>query len=186
MNRLFAILASLNGLALLAAFGVGWLSKYRDAAVNPDDSTFMYHFWLGLGAALVTLLVHCLVFTYFLGTGRWVKEVGIAYRLDDAGLPKETRELKRKVFPAALIAMLVTIATAAAGSGAQLQEWPWQVHAALACITLLVNGWAYSVELGTLRANARVLERVLDEVDRIRAERGLPSNAEALEQERQA
>ena len=186
MNRLFAILASLNGLVLLAAFGVGWLSKYRGAAANPSDPTFLYHFWLGLGAALITLLVHCLIFTYFLGTGRWVKEVGIAYQLDDAGLPRETRELKRKVFPAALIAMLVTIATSAAGSGAQLQEWPWQVHATLACITLLVNGWAYSVELGTLRPNGLVLQRVLEEVDRIRASAGLPSNAEAIEQERHA
>ena len=83
-----------------------------------DDPTYQIHFLLGLFAVLVTLAVHCLIFIYFLGTGRWVKEVVLAYRLPDAPLPRLTRELKRRTFPLALLAMLVPIATAAAGAGA--------------------------------------------------------------------
>jgi hypothetical protein len=58
------------------------------------------------------------------------------------------------------------------------------VHALLAIVTLAVNLWAFHVEYRDVSANAQVLDAVLAEVDRIRAERGLPSNAEALHQER--
>lgn len=182
MTRIFTTLATVNALALLAALSGGVLYKVGGPSRPPEDPTYLVHFSLGLLAAILTLLVHCLIFTYFLGTGRWVKEVGLAYELPDALLPRQTRELKRSTFPPALVAMLVTIAAVAAGAGAQLREWPWQVHAALAGAALLVNFWAFSVEYRNLRANALVIDQVLREVDRIRAERGLPSNEEALRQ----
>jgi hypothetical protein len=183
MTRIFATLATLNLLILLAAYAVGWTSKLRHGVRHAEDPTYLMHFVLGLVAVLTTLLVHCLIFTYFLGTGRWVKEVGGAYGLPDTPLPKLTRELKRRTFPPALIAMLIAIATAAAGAGAQLQEWPWGIHASLATATLLINLWAFAIEYRNVRINAGVIEQVMDEVERIRAERGLASNAEALEQE---
>ncbi len=183
MTRIFTTLAVLNTVGLLASFGIGVASKLRDGVHQPEDPTYGYHFLLGLTVAFLTLLVHCLVFTYFLGTGRWVKEVGLAYGLPDEALPRLTRELKRGTFPPALVAMLITIATAAAGAAAHVGAWHWTVHATAAVLTLLINGWAFAVEYHALRTNAGVLEEVMREVDRIRAERGLPTNAEALEQE---
>jgi amino acid transporter len=176
MARLFRILAVLNGLALVATFALGAASAFW------NHDLFLAHFTLGLFTAIGTLLVHCLIFTYFLGTGRWVKEVGLAYRLPDGDLPKKTRELKRTTFPPALFAMLVTIAAAAAGQGHFLLAWPWYVHGALALATLAVNLWAFRVELRHLTVNGRVLDAVIEEVERIRAERGLPHSAEALQQ----
>src|SRR5258708_27603731 len=67
---------------------------------------------------MLTWFVHCLIFTYFLGTGRWVKEVKLAYNLPDQPLAKLTRELKRRGFPPALFAMLAAIATGAARAAA--------------------------------------------------------------------
>src|SRR6266403_222942 len=109
MTRIFPVLATLNGLMLAVGYLLGVLSKLRDGVHNPSDQTFWYHFLFGLSAAILTLLVHCLIFTYFLGTGRWVKEVKIAYDLPDEPWPKLTRELKRRTFPPALAAMLITI-----------------------------------------------------------------------------
>ncbi len=183
MTRIFTTLAALNGLLLSAAFIFGVISKVRGSLLDPGDRTYLIHFYLGLFGALLTLLVHCLIFTYFLGTGRWVKEVGLAYRLPDEPLPRLTRELKRRTFPPALFAMLIAIATVAAGAGAQLRAWPWGVHAALATATLVINLWAYRIELRDLKINGGIIEDVLREVDRIRAERGMASNAEALQQE---
>jgi hypothetical protein len=184
MTRLFTVLAWINGLALAASFAVGWASKFRGSLHHADtDPTYLVHFTFGLGAALLTLLIHCLIFTYFLGTGRWVKEVTLAYDLPDRPWHKATRELKRRTFPPALAAMLVTIATGAAGAGVQLQDWSWYVHFGAALAALLVNLWAFRVEVRALSENAAVMDGVLAEVDRIRAERGLPSNAEALARE---
>jgi hypothetical protein len=183
MTRIFLTLAVLDGAALVASAVFGIASKLRGAFSSGADPTWMIHFYLGLFSTIGTLLVHCLIFTYFLGTGRWVKEVGLAYDLPDVPLLKLTRELKRRTFPPALFAMLLAIAAVAAGAGAQLQTWPWEVHATLAGVTLLVNVWAFIVEYRTVRTNGGVIEDVLSEVDRIRAERGLPSNDEAWRQE---
>ena len=181
MKRIFPVLAAVDGLALLVTFAVGLLKGFRPGAVEAIDP--LLHFKVGLFSVLFNLGLHCLVFIYFLGTGRWVKEVALAYEIPDEPLPKLTRDLKRRVYPAALFAMLVPIAATAAGMGAMLREWPWQIHLVLAVVTLVVNGWAFVVEYRCVSVNAAVLFQVLTEVDRIRAERGLPANAEALREE---
>ena len=71
----------------------------------------------------------------------------------------------------------------AAGAGAQLQAWPWWVHATLGILTLVINLWAFRIELSCLTENVRVLDGILVEVDRVRLEQGLNSNAEALAEE---
>jgi hypothetical protein len=79
--------------------------------------------------------------------------------------------------------MLIIIATAAAGAGRQLDEWHWSVHMMLAFVTLAINIWAFTVEYRTVTINAGVMESIMDEVDRIRAEHGLVSNAQALKEQ---
>jgi hypothetical protein len=184
MTQILPRLAVFNFLLLLAATVVGLVSQARGSMLNAGDSTYLLHLYLGLFAVLSTLALHSLVFIYFLGTGRWVKEVALAYRLPDDPLPRLTRDLKRRTFPLALLAMLVPIATAAAGAGRATQgpEWSWIYHASLAALTLAVNLWAFVVEYRNVATNGALLAEVMREVDRIRAEHGLPSNAEALRQ----
>jgi hypothetical protein len=183
MTKILARLAAFTLVVLLSTFVVGAVSFYRGSRADPDDPTYILHVYLGLLAGICTLAVHCLIFIYFLGTGRWVKEVALAYRLPDQPLPKLTRELKRRTFPPALAAMLVPIAASAAGAGAATQGWPWLYHALLAVATLLVNVWAFRIEYQSVAINAGVIDEVMREVDRIRAAHGLPSNDEALRQE---
>jgi hypothetical protein len=180
MTRIFLTLASVNALALTIAFVLGCWSKLTDGLHSVDGTLYLLHFLTGLFTAVGTLLTHCLIFTYFLGTGRWVKEVTLAYDLPDEPWHKRTRELKRLTFPVALAAMLVMIATAAGGAGAQMQHWPWQVHFGLASAALVINFWAFRLEYRTVTENAGILDAVLREVDRIRMEKGLPPNEDAL------
>jgi len=181
MTRIFTTLASIVTLSLLATMGFGFWSMALDKDAFYKD-IYLVHFCLGLFTSIAILLVHSIIFTYFLGTGRWVKEVGIAYRLPDEPLPKLTRELKRRAFPPALFSMLIGIATAAAGAGRQLEEWHWTIHMTLAFVTLAVNLWAFRIEYRCVSTNAAVIDAVLAEVDRIRAEQGLVTNEEALRQ----
>jgi hypothetical protein len=183
MTRIFTTLAAAAGIFLVITYLLGTVSKLRDGIHDPDGQIYWFHFLFGLSTALLTLLVHCLIFTYFLGTGRWVKEVKLAYGLPDDPLPKLTRDLKRRVFPPALFAMLFVAATGAAGAAAHVGVSHWLVHGTLGTLTVLVNFWAFGVEYHCLKTNGVVLGEVLAEVDRIRAARGLPSNAESLQQE---
>jgi NhaP-type Na+/H+ or K+/H+ antiporter len=182
MTRIFLTLATADALALGVAFVLGCWSRMTDGLHAASGNLYVLHFLVGLFTAVGTLLTHCLIFTYFLGTGRWVKEVTLAYDLPDEPWHKRTRELKRLTFPVALAAMLVTIATAAGGAGAQMQHWPRQVHLGLAIAALVINLWAFRLEYRTVTENAGILEAVLREVDRIRVEKGLPPNDEALRQ----
>ena len=181
MTRTFSTLAVLLILAMLATVGAGLWSFFLEAGPHKQD-IFLIHFHLGLWTSIGILLVHCIIFTYFLGTGRWVKEVTIAYRMPDEPLHKTTRELKRATFPPALFAMLIAIFTSAAGAGRMFQSWPWYIHAAGAVLTLLINLWAFRVEHRNLSANIIVLQAVLAEVDRIREAQGLESNDAALKE----
>jgi hypothetical protein len=183
MTQILARLSAINFLTLLAAFAVGLVSWLQGGRHNPNVPTYLLHFYLGLFAILLNLGVHCLVFIYFLGTGRWVKEVAEAYQLPDIPLPKLTRELKRWTFPVALLAMLVPITVAVAGEGVRSSGWPWYFHFSLALVTLLVCTWAFVIEYRNVSINAVVISDVMKEVDRIRVERGLPTNEEALRQE---
>ena len=101
MTRTFAVLAVLTTVAMLATIGVGFWSFGLERSAF-QNGIFIIHFYLGLATAIGILLIHCLIFTYFLGTGRWVKEVGLAFDLPDEPWPRLTRELKRATFPPAL------------------------------------------------------------------------------------
>src|SRR6516165_2025762 len=179
MTRLFLILAPLNAALLIGALFSGVVS-WRQSGSDRNAEVYLLHFVLGLTTALTTLFVHCLVLTYFLGTGRWVKEVCIAYSLPDGNWPKMTRDIKRRNTPRVILAMLITIAGAAAGMAAQQQAWPGWIHLTLAVTTVALNLHVFWVELGNMQLNGRILDAVTTEVERMRAERGLPTREEAL------
>src|SRR5205085_869860 len=119
---------------------------------------------------------HCLVMVNFLGTGRWVKEVCLAYRLPDGNWPLKTRDLKRATTPKAILAMCLAIAAAASGQADQVREWPWWVHCVLAVATLATNTWVHFVQYRNITLNVGILEGVMTDVDWARAEQGLPPN----------
>ena len=183
VTRTFTTLAIVILILFAGTIAAGLILFAQDGAEAKQE--YLVHFYLGLTTSMVVLLVHCLIFTYLLGTGRWVKEVGLAYQLPDQPYPKWTRELKRQTFPPALFAMLSVIAAAAAGAGAEVKIWPWYLHAMLAAFTVVVNLWAFRIEYRNLQTNAGIIVAVLEEVDRIRIQQGLSSNAEALLQEQQ-
>jgi hypothetical protein len=174
MTRIFVTLATINALCLLVSFGLGFgVMHLRDAGVagpGPEQplgmNWFSWHTVFSIFTAVLTLLVHSLLFTYFLGTGRWVKEVARTYQLPDQDIPRQTREYKRKAFPPALFAMLAVIAAVASGAGAQTAAeswWGW-LHPVLAVLTLALNGFAYVVEYRTVRDNGLIMDRVMEEV----------------------
>jgi len=183
MKRIFLFLAALTVLALCITYAVGLLSWSRDGLTNVHDSTYLVHFYLGLYTSIGVLMIHCLVITYFLGTGRWIKEVTLAYDLPDERWARPSRDIKRAHTPRAISAMLLTIATAAAGFGRQLQEWPAWVHLTLACIALLVNAGVFVLRNDRIRANGRMIDEVMETVERMRAEHGLLSSEEALQRD---
>jgi hypothetical protein len=185
MTRIFLVFATLTGLALATGVVSGLMSWWQGGLVSAAATDlFLAHILLGLLASFAVLGTHCLVLTYFLGTGRLIKEACLAYGFPDDVWPRQTRDIKRGNTPWAILAILVTIGTAAAGMGRYMADWPPWLHATLAALTLLVNCGVWLREYHNLKANLRILDEMFAEVDRVRAAHGLPSNAEALREER--
>ncbi|GBD35608.1 hypothetical protein HRbin36_00721 [bacterium HR36] len=161
MTRIFCVLASATALALLSTFGLGLMQLGQPPPVRLSVS-LSSHIISGLVTGIAVLLVHCLVFTYFLGTGRWIREVAEAYALAEEESLRPARQLKRQAYPSLMLAMLVTIA--AIGSGAATHTDPASfiglTHPIFAVLTLLANGWAFYRQWHAIRQNQVLLERI--------------------------
>jgi hypothetical protein len=138
------------------------------------------HMLLGSAAALVAVLVNSIAITYFIGTSRWCKEVCETY-----DLPRELAErsirLKRSTFPWALAGILSVIAiiglgAAADPTGANFARSASFVvpHYLAAMIGLVVVAIAFWIEISRIAENYAVIDEILGEVARARAEKNLP------------
>ena len=136
------------------------------------------HFMLGVVASLVTLLVNSITVTYFVGTSRWCREVVETYQLDMA-LAARSAALKRKSFPWAVAGILAILSLVVLGSLADPAANPttsanWvSTHYIVAILATCLIGWAFLVQVGNIGANFEAIGEILDEVRRVRSERGL-------------
>ncbi len=182
MNRIFLPLCSLSVIFLMITFVLGLQiddPKVLDRAVQAGVQT---HFLSALGALFFATLVHAIVLTYFMGTGRWLEETSSAYRLSSAAY-HESKAIKYRVIPAMVACFALLVITGAFGAAAdpgspvQFQGWlgiaPVVWHRSLAIITLLANVAVHFIEYTALFRNGELIEGVMSEVRRIRQEKGL-------------
>lgn len=185
MNRIFAPLALFAVVLALATFCLGFSLRLGDVR-DPRDRTAQQwatvHRLSGISAGLVIVLVNSVVVTYFIGTSRWCKEVAETYCLDPEYI-RRSNYLKRRTFPVAVAGMLLAVGIVglggAADPAASLQLQPlagltWRdIHLMFAATAILLIGGAFLIQANNIRANQDIIRRVLEEVKRIRAERGL-------------
>jgi hypothetical protein len=182
MTRIFLSLAICSSLTLVAALGLGLTigdASLRDTAVQ---SRVAVHFLTGVAALVFGVLVHALVVTYFMGTGRWLEETCNAYRLGNSW-QQASRDVKWKMYPAMFTSLLLLIGTGALGGAADPASAVGfrgvgplsaaQVHLWFAVTTLVFNLCVNVWEFLALQRNGRLVNEVLDQVRRIRMERGL-------------
>lgn len=142
------------------------------------------HMLLGIAAALIAILVNSISVTYFVGTSRWCKEVVEAYHLDRE-LAAASQLLKRRTFPWAVGGMLTIIAIVALGALSDpsvfsdptanpARHLTWRTYHYLgALLGTGFLGYAFYMQQQNIAANYAVIGRIVAEVQRIRAERGL-------------
>lgn len=166
MHRIFLGLAVTVGTLLTASFVLGLLASGEDRAVA--------HFWrdvhflVALVATMATLLAHSIVFTYLLGTGKWVKEVVRVYELPEWVDGQAIRN-KRRAFPFELLGMALVGVAAWLGAAVDTRAgfnplW----HLGLAGVALTFNLGAFVVEYAAIIAQARLLLEVKNQADRMR------------------
>jgi len=183
MNRIFSSLAVLSALGLSYSFWLGWSITDAKTPTVAAQSEVTRHLLFAVGALTFAVLVHALVLTYFMGTGRWLEETCNAYRLGNE--PQRTsRDMKMRLYPGLTLCLILLITTGGYGAAADPASafgfrgyGPFtaaQVHLGIALGTILVNLVVYWFEFLALRRNGRIVDQVLQQVRQIRLERGLP------------
>ena len=154
MVPLFIGLTLVNLLGLCAAGALGYASRHG-YGVGP------WHILAGAMAALTSCGVHCVVFTYFVATAKWVQHAVTVKRLDPS-LTAPTRSFRAQAFPAAMLAIAVVFLTAFVGAAADNYHGRWHAwHHGLAIAALTINVLVALVEYRAIDRNARLIDGVL-------------------------
>ncbi len=180
MNRIFIVLVCIANLALAVTAVLGWSIEDARSLDPAAGASVGLHFLVALGASILALLVHAVVLTYFMGTGRWIEETSAAYQLGDE--PRRINiQLKYRVLPGMVLCLLLVIATGALGATADpAARINWTaaptVHFLLAVSTLAINIGVSWVEGAAIARNGRLVQKVVESVRTIRRQHGLDAD----------
>lgn len=183
MERVFSRVAIFAVALLVATAGLGlWLG---DLHGQTDPRVLRWgtvHRLSGVLAALLVVLVNSMAVTYFIGTGRWCREVVETYSLDPSYIDR-SRTLKRRAFPFAILGTLAVVAIVALGGAADpasgrpgTQDWVTP-HLVGGLALMGVIAWFFQAQLPNMRRQHELIEEVLAEVRAVRTARGLDIDA---------
>lgn len=177
MDRIFSVIAVLSNLGLCFTFYLGWSIGDATALSDQTREAVSTHFLTALASSTFAMLVHAIVLTYFMGTGRWIEETCEAYKLGGTAR-KENIRGKYRIIPGMIACILMIVVTGAfgaiadPGSNSDLPNAA-TIHFVLAVTTLLLNALVSYGEFQQIGRNGRVVAGIVTEVRRIRRERGL-------------
>ena len=154
MIPLFLGLTIANLAALLAAIGLGY------AGAGVGGSMRGWHTLAGAMALLLCIAVHCVVFTYFIATAKWIQHA-VKVKGLDADYAGPTRSFKAQAFPAALGAMLAVFIAAIFGAAVDNQMASTAWHHLLALGAFGVNLLAAAIEYKAISHNGKLIDRIL-------------------------
>src|SRR4051794_34433628 len=103
------------GLTLVNLLGLGATVALGYSRTGNDPAAASRHILFGALSSLACCGVHCVVFTYFIATAKWVRHA-ITVKHLDTSLAAPTRSFKAQAFPAALLAMASVFAAAVMGA----------------------------------------------------------------------
>jgi len=180
MERVFSRVATFAVALLVATAGLGlWIG---DLHGQTDPHLLRWgtvHRLSGVLAALLVVLVNSMAVTYFIGTGRWCREVVETYGLD-AALIGRSKRLKRGAFPFAVIGMLSMVGIVALGGAADpggglaagSRAWvSWHLIGGIGLAAVIA--WCFQAQLPAIRGQHDLIDEVMADVRRERAARGL-------------
>jgi hypothetical protein len=151
VKRIFVILALFNVLLFAGTVVLG-IGLYVDR-----QQYFTAYFLVGLFTTLYTTFVQSLIFIYFLGTGKWVKDT-VAGKSNEASLVDRTKKLKGMTFGFATYAAMVTVWAAISGAMTDVGILPVWVHPGSVAFAIGLNVVSYFPEAKAIGLNADLLD----------------------------
>lgn len=171
----------MSTLLLLTVFVLGL--NIGDPRLLESQPLVSWHLMLALTGLIAAALVHAVVLTYFMGTGRWMEDVSKTYQLDDHWR-QAGQGLKYRVIPWMLLCIAMLLTTigfgAAADPASRLGFSGWAglsigtLHLLVASVTVGCNVLVNIREFRAIERNSQLINEVVEQVREIRIARGLP------------
>jgi hypothetical protein len=169
MVRYFLVLAVTGGSLLIADMVLGFVAAAE--APGPHAVGRAVHLLFSLLTVVVLLGIHSIVYTYFMATGKWAKEVVRVYQLPDWFIAQTTRN-KRRTFRFVMWSMMTIAAAAWLGAAADTRGSAYSAwHLGAAALAVAFNFGSFVVEYVAIVGHARLLVELKDQADRLREDR---------------
>ncbi len=134
-----------------------------------DSRSFAAHFGMGLFATLYTCLIYCILLTYFVITGKLVKQAVLSGHLDEV-LIKQSQRPKGIIAMLTAVALAITLIAAVLGAWANIggeQDTVRNTYHMLAeMLAVAANFAAFGMCYHLVHRNGPFLEQVLSQVRR--------------------
>jgi hypothetical protein len=128
-----------------------------------------FHMLWGCFTALLIIFLQCLVFGFFINSGKSIKKV-----VQDNGLSpdwiQKTKDYKNRCYPMLMLALLVSVVAAIVGGGVSVGTVPVWIHEVLVWAALGVNIYSLSISYQVVVENVKAIHRINDEVRRLKIE----------------
>jgi hypothetical protein len=155
---LFLGVTIFNLLCLSATAILGYIVMFRGPTFGS------YHQLAGILATIGCCAVHCIVFTYFAATAKWIQHAIDVKHLDQS-LALPTRSFKSQAFPAALMSMSIVFLAAVMGvitlSYGIHPIW----HHSVALLAILINLRAAQIEYRAIKKNGDLIDGILGHIN---------------------
>jgi hypothetical protein len=175
MIRYFLVLAVTGASLLLADFVLGLFAAGE--VRGPHAIWHGIHLLFSLLTVVCLLGIHSIVYTYFMATGKWAKEVVRVYQLPQWFVAHATRN-KRRAFRFIMGSMTAIAITAWLGAAADTRGASYALwHLGVAALTIAFNLGSFALEYAGIVAHARLLLELKSQADKLRAARYGASSA---------
>jgi hypothetical protein len=155
---LFLGLTFFNLFCLMGTSALGYCVLFYGPRFAP------YHQLAGSLSAIACCAVHCVVFTYFIATAKWIQHAIDVKQLDPA-LATPTRSFKSQAFPSAIAAMLIVFLTAVIGVARVSYGIRPMWHHIFAWLSIFANLFVALVEYRAITRNGRLIDDILAHIN---------------------
>jgi len=172
----------LSTLLLLTAVALGLNIDDPRIATEAVQTGVQYHFLTAMGSLVFAALVHSIVLTYFVGTGRWLEETSTVYKLGDE-TRLENQSLKFRALAGIGFCFVFLVLVGASGaaldpaSKVKFDEWGGipghSIHFMLVATNLGLHLVICMSHYQAIARNSQLIEHVLQQVQQIREKHGL-------------
>lgn len=155
MPTVFASVSATLILFYLATLGMAYLHQ--------PPFTRDFHMIWGLFTATLIVLLQCMIFGFFIGSGKSIKRVVQENGLSQDWIQK-TKDYKNQSYPALMLAILASAAAAILGGGVAAGAVPLWIHQALVWGALLLNMRSLWISYKVVVENVQAIHRINQEV----------------------